>query len=140
MRESFCSTDQKHGKASFIRRGLRLFTAVGIAAALGVAGYFQMQTTHEVASSSATEAPVQVAATGMAFSEERIQSAVVIEQTVQKLSSITGLAPAHTRATAVIVGTGIVALSPFGTGVIPPAIVYAAATVLIPDVVKFVSL
>jgi hypothetical protein len=31
-------------------------------------------------------------------------------------------------------------MSPLGSGVIPPAIVYAAATALIPDVVKFVSL
>jgi hypothetical protein len=138
MCESSCSTDQTHRKSSSL--GLRLLSAVGIAAALGVAGYFQMQPTHDRAVASATETQLQVAATGMASSDVLIQPDVVIEQSVQKLSSITGLAPAHTRATVVVVGTGIVAMSPLGSGVIPPAIVYAAATALIPDVVKFVSL
>ncbi len=140
MRKSSCSTDQTHCKSSSLSSGLRLLSAVGIAAALGVAGYFQMQPTHDRAVASSSETPVQVAATGTPSSDVQIQPDAVIEQTVQKLSSITGLAPAHTRATVVVVGTGIVAMSPFGSGVIPPAIVYAAATVLIPDVVKFVSL
>ena len=140
MCESSCPTDQTHSKTSSQGRGLRLLTAIGIAAALGIAGYFQMQPTHDVAASSATEMSIQVAATRMTSSDVQIQPDVVIEQAVQKLSSIIGLAPAHTRATVVVVGTGIVAMSPLGSGVIPPAIVYAAATVLIPDVVKFVSL
>lgn len=141
MCESSCSTDQTHSKSSSLGHGLRLLSAIGIAAALGVAGYFHMHPTHARAAAPATtERPLQVAATGMASSDVRIQQDAVFEQTVQTLSSITGLAPTHARTTVVVVGTGIVAMSHLGSGVITPAIVYAAASVLIPDVVKFVSL
>ena len=84
MRKSSCSTDQTHCKSSSLSSGLRLLSAVGIAAALGVAGYFQMQPIHDRAVASSSETPVHVAATGTPSSVVQIQPDAVVEQTVQK--------------------------------------------------------
>ena len=148
MRDTSCSAEQPQGKATSLGRGLLLLTAVCFAAALGSFAYFQSEPAHLVKAPSPADAPAQVAASSIgsvtaqsiASVGEQVLRNVDLDQPMQKVASIIGSAPAQTRATAVIVGTGLVAMSPLGAGLMHPAVVYTATRVLIPDVVKFVSL
>ncbi|GEM_PF-2788122 len=149
MRDTSCSAGQPQGKATSLGRGLLLLTAVGFAAALGSFAYFQSEPAHLVKAPSPADAPAQVAASSIgsvvdalsvASVGEQVLRNVDLDQPMQKVASIIGSAPAQTRATAVIVGTGLVAMSPLGAGLMHPAVVYTATKVLIPDVVKFISL
>ena len=148
MRDSSCVAAQSRGKTSPLGRGLCLLTAVGFAAALGASAYFQSVPAPLAKASSTADVPAQVAAssigsaaaTSIASVGEQVLAKAVLDQAMQKAASIIGSAPAQTRATAVVVGTGLVAMSPLGIGLMHPAVVYTATKVLIPDVVKFVSL
>ena len=140
MHDSSCSTGQPQIKSRSLGRGLCLLTAAAFASVLGTVAYFQSEPTRLASASYTAEVAARVASSGIVSVGEQVQATVALDQAMQKLTSIVGSVPALSRATAVVVGTSLVSMSPLGAGLMAPAVVYAATKVLIPDVVKFISL
>ena len=140
MCDSTRSNINLHGKSNRLGRGLLLLTAVGFAAALSTVAIPGSEPAHQAAA-TAPDLQAMVVAASIGAVGEQVLAEASFDQAVQKVSSIVGIPPSHTRATAVLVGTGlVVAMSPLGAGLIHPEEVFTATKVLFPDVVKFVSL
>ena len=141
MCDSSRSDMQPHGKSNRLGRGPLLLTAVGFAAVLGAVAFPRSEPAHQAAAATAPDLQAMVVAASIGAVGEQVLAEASFDQSVQKVSSIVGIPPSHTRATAVLVGTGlVVAMSPLGAGLIHPDEVFSATKVLFPDVVKFVSL
>lgn len=117
-------------------RGLRFLVAAGLVAGLGTIAYSQATPSHleAAAKAAAVAASTTVVSNG---SDAHINSS--FDATMDKVASIVSSAPPHARATAVLVGGGLVTLAPMVVATLPPVIVYSATKVLFPDVVKFIS-
>lgn len=132
MRES----SQAFGKSTSSGRDLLLLVAAGLLAALGVVAYSgaTLSDIEDTARDATQFASSFITSPG---SHDQINAS--IDQTMQKIATIVSSTPPHARATVVLVGGGLVAFSPIVIGTMPPVIVYSAAKMLLPDVIKFIS-
>ena len=132
MRES----SRSFSKTTSSGRGLRLLVTAGLVATLGAVAYSEAtQAQIEVTAKEAT----QFASSFIVSPGSHAQINASFDQTMQKVASIVSSTPPNARATAVVVGGGLVALTPIVIGTMPPVIIYSAGKMLLPDVVKFIS-
>lgn len=119
-------------------RGLRYLVAAGLVAGLGTIAYTRATPSHLEVAANAAAMAVAASTSGVPNGPVSHPSPS-FDATMEKVASIISSAPPHTRATAVLVGGGLVTLAPMVVATMPPVIAYSAAKVLIPEVVKFIS-